>query len=62
VIEVTVNVSEFGNKVRVRASFQSKVFDNKEAVMQVKPIEDETFYQEFFAKVDKGIFLQQQNI
>lgn len=62
-IEATVNVSEFGEKkVRVRANFQSKVYDTGEAVIGVKPISDEIFYQEFFAKVDKGIFLQQQNI
>jgi len=62
VIEVTVNVSEFGKNVRVRSSFQSKIFDDRQAVMKVKSIDDEVFYQEFFAKVDKGIFLQQQNI
>lgn len=62
VIEVTVNVSEFGKNVRVRSTFQSKVFDDREAVMKVNQIEDAFFYQEFFAKVDKGIFLQQQNI
>jgi hypothetical protein len=61
-IEATVNVTEFGEKVRVRASFQPKVFDTKESVLGVKPIADEVFYQEFFAKVDKGIFIQQQHI
>lgn len=61
-IEATINVSQFGEKVRVRASFQSKVFDNNEAVMRVEHITDEQFYQDFFIKVDKGIFLQQQHI
>lgn len=61
-IETTVNVSEFGDKVRVRASFQAKVFDNHERVVRVQHITDETFYQNFFAKVSKGIFLQEQNI
>lgn len=62
VIEVTVNVSEFGDKVRVRASFQSKVFDNRERLLKVRQIEQDTFYFDFFAKIDKGLFLQQQNI
>lgn len=61
-IEATVNVSQFGDKVRVRASFQSKIFDNNEAIMRVQPIQDEQFYQDFFLKVDKGIFIEQQHI
>ena len=61
-IEATVNVSQFGDKVRVRASFQSKLFDNNEAVMRVEQIADDQFYQDFFSKVDKGIFLFQQHI
>jgi hypothetical protein len=62
VIEATVNVSEFGKKVRVRVNFQSKVLDNKGAVVSIDQIIDEKFYKEFFAKVDKGVFLQQQEI
>jgi len=61
-IEATINVSRFGEKVRVRASFQSKVFDNTESVMSVRQIVDEEFYQTFFAKVDKGIFIQREAI
>lgn len=61
-IESTVNVTKFGQKVRVRASFQCKVYDNFDSVMQVKQITDEEFYQNFFAKVDKGIFIQAQSI
>lgn len=61
-IEATINVSQFGEKVRVRASFQSKVFGSNEAVLRVQQITDEQFYQDFFSKVDKGVFLQQQQI
>ncbi|MCE5295105.1 MAG: hypothetical protein LLF94_10910 [Chlamydiales bacterium] len=61
-VEATINVSQFGQKVRVRASFQSKIFDSNHAIMRVHPIEDEQFYQDFFLKVDKGIFIQQQHI
>jgi hypothetical protein len=61
-IEATINVSKFGNQVRVRASFQSKVFDTNDAVMRVEQITDDVFYQDFFAKVDKGIFIYQQDI
>ena len=62
VIEATVNVTAFGDKTRVRVSFQEKVLDNLGAVMEARAIDDEKFYQDFFAKVDKGIFLQKEKI
>lgn len=61
-IEATINVSQFGEQVRVRASFQAKLFDHNGTVLQVKQIDSEQFYQEFFVKVSKGIFLEQQHI
>jgi hypothetical protein len=61
-IEATINVSEFGEQIRVRASFQSKVFDSNDAVMRVKQIASEEFYQDFFLKVDKGLFISKQDI
>ena len=61
-IECTANVSDFGTQTKVRVSFQVKVFDNKGAVMDVRQIEDESFYQDFFAKVDKGIFIQKEKL
>lgn len=61
-IEATINVSRFGQSVRVRASFQSKLFGNNESVLRVRQITDEQFYRDFFQKVDKGIFLQKQQI
>ncbi len=61
-IEATINVSQFGQASRVRASFQSKVFDNHEAVLRVQQIADEQFYQDFFFKVDKGLFIDGQDI
>lgn len=62
VIEATVNVTEFGKQIRIRVNFQSKVLDNRNSIIGVKQVTDENFYKEFFFKVDKGIFLQQQNI
>lgn len=61
-IESTVNVSDFGDKTRIRANFQIKIFDNAGGVLRIQPIIDEEFYQEFFTKVSKGIFIQEQNI
>ncbi len=62
IIEATVSVSEFGKGVRVRANFQSKIMDNRGAVVSVRQLTDGPFYQDFFSKVDKGLFIEKQNI
>jgi len=62
VIECTANVSEYGNQARVRVNFQVKVLDNKGGIREVKQIEEEKYYQDFFSKVDKGIFIQKEKL
>jgi len=62
IIECTGNISEFGKQTRVRINFQGKVLDNKGGIVEVKQIEDEKYYQDFFSKVDKGIFIQKEKI
>lgn len=62
IVEATANVSEFGKQTRVRVNFQQKVYDSTGAVSTVDQITDPKFYQEFFAKVDKGLFIQKENI
>ena len=62
VIEVSVNVSEIGKRSRVRANFLAKVLDNNGVQVEVYTVDDMKFYQDFFAKVDKGIFLQRQGL
>ena len=57
IIEATANVTGHSEKCRVRATFQVKKFNNKGEVTDVKQIDDEQHYTEFFAKVHKGIFL-----
>ena len=59
-IEVSINVSELGRRCKVRANFQAKILDNTGSPVEVSPITDSKFYQDFFVKVDKGIFLQRQ--
>lgn len=61
-IECSGNVTEMGKVCKVRMNFQVKTLDNKGAVVDVKTIEDPSFYQEFFAKVDKGIFIGKQKL
>ncbi len=59
-IEATLNISEFGRQTRVRASFQAKVLDDRGSPMEVYPIDDLKFYQDFFMKIDKGVFIEKQ--
>jgi hypothetical protein len=61
-IECSGNVTEMGKVCKVRVNFQIKTLDNKGGVVDVKTIEDPIFYQTFFAKVDKGIFIGKQKL
>lgn len=62
VIEVSANVSGFGNITRIRVNFQKKVIDNTGATLDVFQITEPSFYQEFFYRVDKGIFIQKERV
>lgn len=62
VIDCTSNVSEVGQQSRVRVSFQRKVLDDRGGTVSSEPIRDPAFYQEFFSKVDKAIFLQKEQL
>lgn len=62
IIECSANVSKFGTRTRVRINFQMKTFDNTGAVMEVLQIQDPLYYQNFFTKVDKGIFIARENL
>lgn len=44
----------------MRANFQVKVLDNLGNPKEVYQVEDAKFYQDFFVKVDKGVFIQKQ--
>jgi hypothetical protein len=62
VIECTGNVSAHGSQTKVRANFLLKMLSNKGGIMKVEQVQDEKYYQEFFAKLDKSIFLQKENL
>jgi len=62
IVEATINVSEYGRRTKVRANFQAKILDNRGNPVEVFTVDDEKFYRDFFAKVDKGIFLQKQGL
>lgn len=60
--DFTGNVSAFGQQTKVRVSFQRKVLDNRGDVVEVEPISDLEFYQTFFSRMDKSLFLQQEHL
>lgn len=62
ILEASANVSEFGSKTRVRMNFQIKTIDNFGCPKDVVTIRDSLYYQVFFDKVSKGVFLQEQEI
>ncbi len=61
VVEATANVGLAGTTTsRVRCSFVHKITDNRNVPMYVNTDPGEKSYQEFFASVDKGLFLQSE--
>lgn len=62
ITEASANISEFGKQTRVRINFRYKVLNNRGGVMQVNQIDDDRYYQDFFSKVDKSLFLGKQKI
>lgn len=62
VIEATANVSPFGRETRLRLSFHRRVLDNRGNLMGSEEVTDPVFYQEFFRKIDQGLFLENQRI
>lgn len=62
VLEASANVSEFGSKTRVRVNFQTKTIDNYGCPKNVETIKNPVYYQNFFEKVSKGLFLEEQAI
>jgi hypothetical protein len=60
--DFTGNVTEFGAQTRVRVSFQLKVLDGRGAVVEVMPITDAVFYQDFFSRLDKSVYLQRERL
>jgi len=61
-VETTANITEFGKEIKVRVNFKRKLLNSLGAPTQIEEIHDEQYYKDFFAKVDKAIFIQKQKI
>ena len=62
VVESTANVSEYGKDFKVRINFKRKLLNAYGNAYKIDEVTDEQYYQNFFAKVDKAIFIQKQKI
>ena len=62
VLEATANVSEFGLETRLRVSFELKVLDGSGRLKESRTLGDAAIYQEFFARVDQGLFLLTEKV
>ena len=62
VVEATANVSDFGKETRVRINFKRKLLNVYGNAQKIEEITDEKYYQNFFSRVDKAIFIQKQKI
>jgi hypothetical protein len=60
--DFTGNVTAFGEQTKIRVSFQRKVLDNRGRVVDVQPIDDVTFYRDFFSRMDKSVYLQKERL
>ena len=61
-IEATANVRSHGGRTKVRTTFQEKVMNNRGGVDFIETIENPEYYQMFFDKVGKSIFIEKQKI
>jgi len=61
-LDVTANISAFGKQTRVRVNFQRKAIDSSGNSQALGQVQDASFYQTFFSKVDKGMFISSENL
>ena len=61
-IESTANITEYGKDIKVRINFKRKLLNIYGNAIYITEINDEHYYQEFFAEIDKSIFIQGQKI
>lgn len=59
-LEVTVNVTDYGEDLKVRTNFKRKLLNQYGNAQFIDDIDEEEFYTEFYEKADKAIQLQKQ--
>ena len=59
-LEVSVNVTQYGEQARVRANFKRKLLNEYGNAQMIDDIDDSQYYADFYTKVDNAIALQKQ--
>lgn len=62
VTDCSANLTTVGKVVKVRVIFQEKILDNLGGIAEVSQLKDPKYYQNFFTKVDKSLFIEQQGL
>lgn len=62
IIEATCNVTYFSDKCKIRVNFTQKILDNLGGIIKIRQIYDQIFYQTFFTKVDKSIYIEKMGL
>ena len=62
VFECYANVSKFGERHRVRVNFRYKLKNLVGGASEVREVEEPEFYQKFFSKVDKALFIEKEGV
>ncbi len=57
-LDATLNVEKIQDKVIIRASFVTKALNKVGGIIRSEPILDPKFYQDFFNRIDKSLFLK----
>jgi len=61
-IEASVTVQQHGETIKVRINLLAKAITNAGGLVWSQPIYDARVYQNLFAKVDKAVYLEKQNL
>ena len=62
IVKCAANVTEIKDGMKLRLNFQVKVLNNKGEVLRVEAVHDPHFYQQFFQRVDKGVFYEKEGV
>lgn len=59
-LEVSVNVTQYGEQARVRVNFKRKLLNEYGNAQMIDDIDDTQYYADFYTKVDNAVALQKQ--
>lgn len=62
IVECAANVTEIKDGMKLRVNFQIKTLNNKGEVMHVEAVHDPHVYQQFFQRIDKGVFYEKEGL